>query len=55
MSFVGCKFHQPVRAVPSVQPEGEPYQQRSRNHAEADAYPLADTCHVHDNKHEENY
>ena len=49
----GC-LHQPVRAVPGVQPEGEPYQQRSRSHAEADAHPLADARHEEDDEHHEH-
>ncbi len=49
----GC-LHQPVRAVPGVQPEGQPYQQRSRSHAEADAHPLVHARHVQDDEHHEH-
>ena len=54
MPFPGGGFHQPVRAVLGIEPERQPYQQRSRSHAEADAHPLVHARHVQDNEHHEH-
>lgn len=47
------QFHQPVTAVFAVQRESQPYQHCSRRYPETDADSLADTCHIHDDKHHE--
>ena len=51
MPFAGGYFHQSVRAVPLVEPERLPHQQQGGSYAEADAEPLADTCHKQDDEH----
>ena len=54
MPFAGGGFHQPVRAIFGIEPERQPYQQRSRSHAEADTDPLVHARHVQDNEHHEH-
>ena len=53
MPFAGGGFHQPVRAVPGIEPERLPHEQQRSRHDETDTYPLVDACHVHDDKQDE--
>ena len=55
MSFVGCKFHQPESTVLGIQPERKPYQYSRCYNTKRDTTQIVNTCHVHDNKHEEDY
>lgn len=47
------EFHKPPFAVLRVHAESRPYKHRCRNGTEADADPLADARHVHDDEHHE--
>lgn len=47
------EFHKPPFAVLRVHAESRPDKHRCGNHTEADADPLADTRHVHDDEHHE--
>ncbi len=54
MAVAGPKFHEAVLAVFDVERKGHPYQYGCSACAKADAYPLADTRHIHHHKHNEN-
>ena len=51
---VCAQLHQSVLPVFRIEVECQPYQHRSRNHAETDTYPLVDTNHVKDDEQHEH-
>ena len=53
MAAQRVEFHKPPFAVLRVHTESRPDKRRCGNDTEADAYPLVDTCHVHDDEHHE--
>lgn len=54
VSFACGSFHQPVRAVPCVEPERLPHEQQRSRHDETDTYPLVHACHEQDDEHHED-
>ena len=50
MPLAGGDLHQPVCAVPLVEPERLPHQQQGSGNTEPDAKPLIDPCHIEDDK-----
>ena len=54
MPLAGGYLHQPVCAVPGIEPERLPHEQQRCRHDEADADPLVHARHEQDDEHHEH-